>query len=207
MNYLTLWLASEQNPQLVRTEFRSSAHNLPRIAVRGKTSGAHLGAGTFQWTSAVCAMTVLLLRGAAFERTPNPPGGLSIFLSGTRPSLASSLDDALYKAPAWLDDVFGSDVRGGLLARRLVITTNRALHRPGPVEHTLNPRFLKGMDITTHLGEGVIASADRLWELSDLIERQWTGEQLPAPHPRQIHDNQTSPHRSCVPPFAIPSAV
>lgn len=123
-----------QANELVGTEY-CPGKDLPVLrSVRGKTSGAYKGAGSFQWTSAVKALTLLFLRAV------EDPNG--IHLSGYGGSLAVSLDYALSKQPVWLCEMFGTDGVGHSIARRFISRTNPERKRPGPVSLSLNQNYL-----------------------------------------------------------------
>ena len=65
---LSLWFASGPQIELIRTNFRSPMLPEPVTAVRGKTSGAYSTEVTFQWTSAVQAVSALLLKATARQK-------------------------------------------------------------------------------------------------------------------------------------------
>ena len=121
--------------QLEKTSFRLSS-DLEFLAVRGKTAGAYTCSGSFQWTQAVKAVSVLFLHALAnsFENS----GTATPMISGKRGSLASSLDAAIDKEPQWLCDMFGLDESGKSNLRRLIFRSNPGGKRPGPVSITLN---------------------------------------------------------------------
>ena len=130
-----------------------------RVSVRGKTGGPFRTAGSFQWTSAVKALALLLAKTRL-----NPAEAL---LRGENASLAASLDYAISKQPAWLTEMFGCDQHGISLARRLVLRTNPERKRPGPVTLGVNQLFLNAANINIFV-EGVpCAEAD----LSRLVGR------------------------------------
>ena len=62
---LNLWFAAESQIELIQSNFRSPLLHEEVCAVRGKTSGAYSTQITFQWTSAVQALSALLLKAAA----------------------------------------------------------------------------------------------------------------------------------------------
>ncbi|MDD2943932.1 MAG: hypothetical protein PHC51_13325, partial [bacterium] len=67
---LSIWLTQGEEPELYRTEFTHPRLQQMRYCVRGKTSGGIPGAGTFQWTSAVRALTCLTILHAAQTKDP-----------------------------------------------------------------------------------------------------------------------------------------
>jgi len=134
--------------ELEKTLFRSSAGE-EFIAVRGKTAGAYGCIGSFQWTPAVkalCAFFVQALRRNSIKEQTSGP-----MISGTRGSLASSLDYAINKEPQWLCDMFGLDATGKTNLRRLIFRSNTNIKRPGPVSLSLNPSALPAENITVLL--------------------------------------------------------
>ncbi|NDC37016.1 MAG: hypothetical protein EBZ48_03070 [Proteobacteria bacterium] len=145
MALLELRFVGGANPELFETSSRLS-NGAVCSAVRGKTSGAYRGYGTFQWTSAVKAVCVALLRAKLAEgQTVNAT------ISGEKGSLAASLDYALSKEPNWLGEMFGYTSGGTLLARRLFLVSNPNRKRPGPVVIVLNERVLACKDIAITL--------------------------------------------------------
>ena len=163
MALLELRFVGSDTPEL----FESSCRLTPGTicsAVRGKTSGAYRGYGTFQWTSAVKAVCVALLRAKACA------GSLeSSAISGEKGSLAASLDYALSKEPNWLGEMFGFTPGGGLMARRLFLVSNPNRKRPGPVVIVLNERVLATTEIKVSLDGKVLSSAEDLLRLLNSI--------------------------------------
>ena len=127
-------------PSLERIEFAHELVGSPRYLVRGKTSGVFGAVGTFQWTSAVQALVVLVLRTSCAHATGAPLEKAVVV--GERGSLAASLDYCVDKGPLWLKDLFGLDSRGGLIAKRALRRTNPGGRRAGPVRLSLNSDFL-----------------------------------------------------------------
>lgn len=137
---LELHFAGTVDVQLVETRFEGALLKGPKISIRGKTSGAFANVGNFQWTSAVrafcvlCVRTVLALGHRELREVSQ--------ISGLRGSLASSLDYALSKQPAWLREIGGLDNQGNAYVRRLIVRTNPECKRPGPVILGVNSRVL-----------------------------------------------------------------
>jgi len=137
---ISLWFAGQTDVQLIQTSFLDCTEAGARVTVRGKDNGAFRGAGTFQWTSAVRGLCILLVRAKLASLTGMiPPKG---HLSGERGSLAASLDYAMTKQPGWLVDMFGTDSLGASPILRLISRTNSNRKRPGPVVLSLNERAL-----------------------------------------------------------------
>jgi hypothetical protein len=116
---------------LVETSFSDSEAGIDSRSVRGKTAGAFRNVGSFQWTTAVKALSLLAIKAGLAQRA-----GVTRVdhrLAGEKGSLAASLDYAISKQPEWLVEMFGVDSRGISLVRRLVRRTNPERKRPGPV--------------------------------------------------------------------------
>ena len=134
MSRITLKFAADRSGySLLETDFCFPGWEGPRVAVRGGLPFA--GCGTFQWTRAVRAVSLLLVRQALLGRRrgrlTEAPGQAA--LSGYGGSLAASLDYALSKQPQWLHDMFGTTGRGDALAKRIIRRLNPERKRPGPV--------------------------------------------------------------------------
>lgn len=128
--------------ELVETKFTSSSET-PRHCVRGKTSGAFRGSGTFQWTTAVRAISALFLRHVLSQKVSS----VQSLISGGNSSLAASLDYALSKAPRWIEDMFGAFNTGQIAAKRLFMITNPNQKRPGPVVIAVNEIAISPRDV------------------------------------------------------------
>lgn len=149
MEKLTLKFESSlERCELVETGFYHPMLCAPLRCVRGKAAGAFKNAGTFQWTRAVHALSLLLIR-VKLNAPPicspreTVPHTEMPELVGYRGSLAASLDAAISKEPRWLNDMFGTDSRGNCLINRLLSRTNSGLKRPGPVALAFNEKFLE----------------------------------------------------------------
>lgn len=148
--------------ELVETRFTDGTSPVPRLTVRGKTGGAFRSAGSFQWTSAVKAFSLLLLKTAARDEQP--------VLKGEANSLASSLDYAISKQPQWLAEMFGCDHNGICFVRRCILRTNPERKRPGPVTLAVNLSYLPAASIEVHI-DGKAATADEMLSLCAQLER------------------------------------
>ncbi len=150
--------------ELVEASFAHASFDRPLVVRRGK--GTFDGkVGSFQWTSAVRALSELALRSFLWGHAGT---GTQPLLSGERGSLASSLDLALTKEPNWLAEMFGVDSLGTLLAKRVFLRSNSNLKRPGPVEVRLNDAFLDPRLIVVRALDGRELS---LLEVEELIQR------------------------------------
>lgn len=142
--------------QLSQIEFHNGAPGDVRVCVRGKCAGAYARAGSFQWTSAVRGLSLLLVRACDASQSPT--------LHGDAGSLAASLDYAISKEPMWLTDMFGYDSDGVCTARRIVLRTNTERKRPGPTVVSLNHRYLRS-DCISIFTDGRRCSREDLLEL------------------------------------------
>ena len=135
-----LQFAGTADVQLVEVRYDDPATPNQRITVRGKTAGAFGNAGTFQWTSAVRGLCILLTKAKMTQLLEGD--GARGFIFGLQGSLAASLDYAITKQPVWIRDMFGSDANGNSMAQRLISRTNPNRKRPGPVVLSVNERAL-----------------------------------------------------------------
>ena len=175
--------------ELTRTLFMYAPLGYSIQGVRGKYSGAYSGASTFQWSSAVQAVAVALVRAAA-RRGDEQTEPL---LSGKKGTLASSLDYALYKQTAWLSEIFGVDRKGQSLANRMFKRTNPGRKQPGPVAFSLNRNFLQPDSITVFVDDVEVSSPESLEDMALSIEREW----------QDLHDSKenlkTGPEKEVIP--------
>lgn len=169
MSRLELYFRGNENPELIKTGFEHPLLKAPRQAVRGRMPSGLSEAGTFQWTSAVRALSVLLLKSAAFQRGAE----VNAVLEGNCGSLASSLDFSLTKLPNWHVDIFGLDGRGNPLVRRLIYRENIGLKRAGPVLLRLGGALSNDMTIVVYLDGNQINDKDVILRLALRIEESW----------------------------------
>ena len=166
----SLWFSGSPHIELTKTAFTSPLLPDTVWAVRGKTPGAFSTKSTFQWTSAVQAMSILMLRAAVHSKrgskSPLP------LLEGGPGSLANSLDAALYKQTTWLD-LFGYDKHGNSLSRRVFPRTNPGRRRPGPVMVSLNDHLLPKSCIWVFINNHPIHDATMLENYATLLESRW----------------------------------
>ena len=145
-----------ESGQLIQVIFKESSSGEARRSIRGKTGGAFRTAGSFQWTSAVKALGVLLVQTAFNPQTDSIQGQVG--------SLAASLDYALSKQPIWISEMFGCDQQGISYARRLFLRTNPERKRPGPVVLGVNHVYLPPSAIEVYI-EGALCTGSALEEL------------------------------------------
>jgi hypothetical protein len=137
---LELYFAGLGDVQLLESRFLDMGLATPRIAIRGKTPGALTSARTFQWTSAVRGLCVLIVKSVLAHRSQADE--TARHLVGGRGSLAASLDYAITKQPRWIREIFGDDARDRPFAQSLVVRSNPNRKRPGPVILALNEETL-----------------------------------------------------------------
>lgn len=162
MDCLRLHFVGDDDPSLFQTEFVCGA--MRSYAVRGKTSGAFAGQGSFHWSIAVRSLSVLAVK--TFMATK---GHLcDPILVGDKGSFAASLDYAISKETHWLIDVFG--LSDGLVPnfRRVFKRTNSGRKRSGPVAVSFAQPFKQPGAIHIRLNSYDVTS---LSELNILLDR------------------------------------
>lgn len=167
---IALWFRGDSLPELEKVSFMTSLRSAPRVSIRGKASRLNTDIGGFQWSSAVQALSILLLRAASLNKSAQPS---TFQLLGERNSPAASLDFALGKQTKWLTDLFGFDPHGNLLARSLILRQNPELKRAGPVVLSLNPSLLTGDNIEVYFNEEPLEYSRQIAILADDIEASW----------------------------------
>lgn len=172
MAELKIWLSDSSNPQLYRTSFRHPLLDGDLRSIRGSTGKSCGAAGTFYWSPAVQALTILLLRSAAWARKGEleqaPP-----LLEGGAGSPAASLGYALDRQSPWLQEMFGLDRQGRLLARRTFSGCNIARKQCSPTIIGLNRKALSPASLTVCLDEKELADSSELERIADHIEQLW----------------------------------
>lgn len=164
---LTLNFAySGESIELYEVRFCREDQERELHSVRGKTSGAFRGAGTFQWSAAVKALCVLVLRTIIAARG----GRCEPRLIGSRGTLASALDYAVSKRPLWISEMFGTMPSGEAYLRRLLLISNPNLKRPGPAAVSFNERMLQAQRLAVKVDGSEIASLGDLQKLLRMLE-------------------------------------
>jgi len=170
-NTLKLQFYTGEQVELVYTEFTHDALIETQCAARGKSSCSYKSFGNFQWTNAVKALAVFLLKAKIAGGEDNEE--LPAVLLGTKGSIAASLDYALGKEPEWLSSIFGVDRRGRLLAKRFIDRINPELRRAGPVVLGLNTQALAHKGIQVFLDEKELGTAEEIEALLEAVLLQW----------------------------------
>lgn len=148
-----------ESGELTEVIFQEGETSAARASVRGKTGGVFRTAGSFQWTSAVKALALVMVK-TSFQ----PLNGT---IKGDTGSLAASLDYAISKQPLWLGEMFGSDKHGICLVRRIILRTNPERKRPGPVTLGVNQTYLP-VDAVRIFLDGRLCGPEQL-------EKLWRG--------------------------------
>jgi hypothetical protein len=167
---LSLWFVSAPQLELIKTAFRSPLVPSEVTAVRGKTARAYETDVTFQWTAAVQAFSVFILRASAQSAAKSLFRGPIV--EGGAGSIAASVDAALYKDVGWLG-LLGGDVRGDALSRRIIQRTNPGRRRAGPVTISLNERLLPRDAISVYVDNQPLSDSELLQRYADSLEATW----------------------------------
>lgn len=152
--------------ELVETRFNQPMSGVSLVSIRGKSGGAYTRCGSFQWTSGVRAVCVAFLRHMLARRIEGFPS----YFEGGKASLASSLDYALSKEPAWLGEMFGQTPTGGCFGRRLFKITNPNRKRPGPVTIAVNHVLIRAEDVRITLNGQRVENTDGIMKLLGILD-------------------------------------
>ena len=163
-------------PQLQGLHFSHPLLDHDRYSVRGKSTGATLATGSFQWTAAVQAVALLLMRGLGCTLAGR--ARCSPCLIGGPGSPAASLDFAIDKEPAWMSEMFGCDAQGGNLLKRLVLRSNPHQKRSETVSVALRPETLVHLKITASRDGSPLNSIDQVLALIASLEKNWRPQRL-----------------------------
>lgn len=144
--------------------------------IRGKTAGAYITCGSFQWTSGVRGVSAAFLRFLLSEGSDV----VDFCLIGGKSSLAASLDYAISKGPAWLGEMFGSGVGGNQLARRMFKITNPNRKRPGPVAISVNKNVVSADQVRIYWDGKLVTESSQLYAMLLGIEEQGAESQARA---------------------------
>ena len=129
---------------LDRTFFSHPLLEKPLEAQRGTTTPK--GIGTFAWSRAVQALSLLCVQSVMSDVAGAPQNSLM----GDAGTLAASLDSAISKQPTWVYQIFGSDTEGTSVLRRLVSRVNPERKRPGAVEISLKTELTRATEIVVN---------------------------------------------------------
>lgn len=162
--------------ELVKSEVRIAGVARTLTCIRGKTAGAYITCGSFQWTSGVRGVCAAFLRFLLSEGSDV----VDFCLIGGKSSLAASLDYAISKGPAWLGEMFGSGIGGNQLARRIFKITNPNRKRPGPVAISVNKNVVSADQVQIYWEGQLITDSAQLYSMLVGIEEQGAESQTKA---------------------------
>ena len=162
--------------ELVNSEVRIVGVARTLTCIRGKTAGAYITCGSFQWTSGVRGVCAAFLRFLLSEGSDV----VDFCLIGGKSSLAASLDYAISKGPAWLGEMFGNGVGGNQLARRMFKITNPNRKRPGPVAISVNKNVVSADQVRIYWDGKLVTESSQLYSMLLGIEEQGAESQARA---------------------------
>ena len=165
---IKLYFSGDKHPELFRISFYHPLLNEARICVRGKSTAAFAADGSFQWSSAVRALSILLLKAAA-DRL-NPYSSSDAILEGGKNTLTASLDYALAKEPLWISDVFGKDKNSRPLSRKLFRRSNPEGIHDGPRAVSLADNYWSKIEIFIDSNDRPVLDASLLLIMAKAIE-------------------------------------
>lgn len=154
--------------EMVKTEVRVAGIARTFACIRGKTAGAYVSFGSFQWTSGVRGVCAAFLRFVLSEVGDS----VDFCMVGGRGSLAASLDYALSKGPAWLGEMFGTGLGGNQFARRIFKITNPNRKRPGPVAISVNKNVVSAEQVQIYWDNKLVTDPSQLYAMLAGIEAQ-----------------------------------
>ncbi len=161
--------------ELYKVEYLKEGLNLRR-SIRGLSHPSENCSGSFKWSSAVRALSALILRTVC--KHSGSVEGVEPSIHGESLSLASSLDYALSKEPAWMIEMFGSDLTGRCFLRKLIYRTNPERKYPGPVILTLNKNCLHPDSIRIFWNSQVVDQGEHFHHLLNDVEGKKCSEQV-----------------------------
>ena len=201
---MQLHFSGTVTPELTEVRFGCPGGDEQFISVRGfkLQNGAN---GTFQWSRAVQAVSVLLLKTKAYCVAQDRSGLPFPVIAGERNSLASSLDYALAKQPLWLLDMFGVQEDGKSTADLLFPRRNRERKRPGPVIISVEQALLRPENIAVFYNRLLVSDASAL----NSIEQSIAAAFAPAGEirPPKARSYPASTSASPTAPVAAPGAA
>ena len=168
---LDLFFYTRNRVELSHTKFSHEILEKELHAVRGRSNGFINSVGSFQWTSAVKALSVFFLR-VKLELERHSCLFPNAVMSGVG-GITSSLDYALGKEPIWLDSMFGSDMHGRLMVKRMILRDNPEMKRVGPVSLRLNRKLFNKDNISIHINGELVEKTEILIALEKSVISQW----------------------------------
>ncbi len=167
---LRLIFSSEPSLSLHLTEFECPLTKECIRSVRGKNSSSD-AQGSFQWTSAVQALTLFFVYAKLHSGTSRD----GFVYRGDGGTPAASLDYAISKQPIWLLEMFGTNSQGTPTIRRIITRFNPERKRGGDVGLGLNTRFLAPTDVQIILDKKELTHREDLQQLAHKLVKGWKG--------------------------------
>ncbi len=174
MTKLTIHFMGSPIPELWRTNFvREGSNQDIRDCARGKTGLSYGLHGSFQWSRAVRAISLLMVRACIRGLNASTLHGTPDLL-GDSQSLAGSLCQSIYKRSSWLDAMFGSDSAGNLFVRHLLHLSNSSCKMPVPIAVRVNEHSLPPSQIIIYWNGSIVSTCEELTRLGMLLESEPT---------------------------------
>ena len=169
MSAIELHFTKAKHPELHRVFLEHDLLDQSILSVRGKSSGAFQASSSFQWTSGVKALALLIVR-TKLQLSDYSPDAT---LYGDYGSAAMALDSSLGKMPCWIEEMFGSDAQNRPCARRLFRRSNPNRKLKGPVGVALNLRYWHPLQIKLYVDGAQLEDLPMLKSLADEIEQSF----------------------------------
>jgi hypothetical protein len=173
MSYrFSLKFLANETPELCETRFSHPLISGTRRAVRGSVSISALNETTFHWSAAVHALSILAVTTARSFHSGQYKHSFPV-LAGEKNSPAASLDYAISKAPAWVEEMFGSDRCGVPLIRRVILRKNPERKRPGPVVLFFCSSGADDSALEIAIDGEPVTDPSALGDLQEALEQSW----------------------------------
>lgn len=178
MRICLAFLDSDQGPQLDKVIYYPETGREPIISNRGL---GYSHEASFKWSSAVRALSILLLKHRTAHHTNR-----RAFIEGVAGSLAASLDYALSKQPSWMIDMFGASIDGRTILHRLLERVNGERKRPGPVRIMVREAALKSDEIFIFLNNSIITDENQILNLLGQLQSNFKLSQEENESPERV---------------------
>jgi hypothetical protein len=160
---ISLHLANASRPELERIEITDGEST--RVGVRAANSRRRGNFYSLTWSLGVRGLIAILLGQSCSAE--------EVVLYGEGGSLAAALDSALSKQPEWLCEMFGVEISGAAVARRLILRENPERKRHGPVSLWLYRKRITASDIAVYVDEILCTDLTSLAQLRDDFLAIW----------------------------------
>lgn len=175
MDELKLYFKSTPEPELNRIRF--SSKKLPYVveAIRGKHQLVPSSVGVFQWSSAIKALCMLLLK-----CSKGSDRKLSAVLIGFKGNPAWHLYRALHERTPWIYDMFGCLKDGTPLLCKLIKATNLRTKYPETVALSLVKGILDSKNIKIYCDGELQQERDQIQGLIQRLQANFKHEKSAA---------------------------